>query len=136
MDDVRVIRTVRFRARHHYGRREWSDDENRRVFGPQCEPHEHDWTVEVHVVGPVDTQTGWAVDLEALDAAVAAATRGWDGGDLNQALHAVADGGMQPSTEELARWLHAELSARVSPPARVVRVRVAESPDLASEYPA
>jgi len=136
MDDVRLIRTLRFRARHHYGRRDRSAGENRRVFGAQADSHEHDWTVEVHVVGPVDPRTGWAVDLAALDAAVAAATRGWEGGDLNAVVGAVADGTMQPSTEELARWLYRELSPRVPEPGRLERVRVQESPELAAEYPA
>lgn len=136
MDEVRVIRTLRFRARHNYGRREWSDAENRRAFGPQADPHEHDWSVEIHVVGVVDPRTGWAVDLAALDGVVAELTRGWDGGDLNVLVAPVAAGRMQPSTEELARWIHGELAATVEAPARVARVRVAESAELASEYPA
>ena len=119
MDHVRVIRTVRFRASHHYRRRDWSEAENRRVFGDQADPHEHDWTVEVHVEGPIDPATGW------------------DGGDLNALVSVVTDEGMMPSTEVLARYLHDALSRRMAgSPARVARVRVAESPDLASEYPA
>lgn len=135
MDPARLIRTVRFRARHHYRRMEWSDEENRRVFGPQGEPHEHDWTVEVHVVGPPDPDTGWVVDLGALDASLAATTEGWEGGDLNERIDDVANGAMLPSTEALARWLFRALSPMVPEPARLDRVRVAESTELAAEYP-
>ena len=52
------------------------------MFGEQVEPHAHDWRVEVHVAGPVDPLTGWCVDLGALDACLADATTGWDGGDI------------------------------------------------------
>jgi 6-pyruvoyltetrahydropterin/6-carboxytetrahydropterin synthase len=136
VDRARLIRTLRFRARHHYLRGDWSEAENRRVFGAQTEPHEHDWTVEVHVTGPIDADTGWVVDLGALDAALADITDGWNGGDLNVLVPDVAAGRVLPSTEGLARWLHGALGGRVPAPARLERVCVRESPDLASEYPA
>ena len=134
--EARVVRTVVFRARHHYGRDAWSGEENRRVFGPQCEPHAHDWRAEFHVVGPIDDETGWAVDLPALDAEVARILEGWDGGDLNAVVPPVAAGAMTPSTENLARWLFECLAPWVSGSARVVQVRVFESPELGSRYPA
>ncbi|MHB1193281.1 MAG: 6-pyruvoyl trahydropterin synthase family protein [Longimicrobiales bacterium] len=134
--EARLIRTVRFQAVHHYRRAGWSDDENRRVFGPQAEPHAHDWRVEVHVAGPVDPSTGWCVDLAALDAALGRATAGWEGGDLNALVPEVARGDMTPSTENLARWLHGRLADTLPAPARVAEVRVFESDGLGSAWPA
>ena len=122
MSEARLIRRTRFRAVHHYSRSDWSQVENRRVFGAQVEPHEHEWLVEVHVVGPLDEETGFATDLGALDGALRAALAGWDGGDLNALIPEVATGQMQPSTEGLARWLHGRLGGAVSYPARVVEV--------------
>lgn len=136
MDEARLIRTVRFHALHHYRRAGWPEAESRRVFGAQSEPHAHDWRVEIHVAGPVDPGTGWCVDLTLLDAAVAEVTRGWDGGDLNALVAEVARGEITPSTENLARWLHARLADRVPPPAHVVEVRVFESDELGSGWPA
>lgn len=135
MDEARLIRRWHFRAWHHYRRPEWSEAENRRVFGAQCEPHAHDWTVKVQVAGPVAADTGWAVDLAVLDDALGVITAGWDGGDLNALVPSVADGSMTPSTENLARWLYHALAARVPPPARVLRVHVFEDPDLGAAYP-
>jgi len=136
MGRARLIRRVRFRARHRYWRPEWSDAENRRAFGAQADVHEHDWVVEVHVSGALDARTGWVVDLGSLDAALADLTRGWDGGDLNTLVPSVADGTMTPSTENLARWLFKALEGRVEEAVRVVEVRVFESPDLGGAYPA
>jgi len=136
MDEARLIRTVRLRAVHRYWRPAWSDEENRRVFGDQAASHPHDWRVEVHVAGPVDPRTGWCVELGALDRAVAEATRGWDGGDLNALVPEVARGEMTPSTENLARWLHARIAPGVPAPARLVEVRVFESGELGSAWPA
>ncbi len=132
---ARLVRTLRFRASHHYRRAGWSGEENRRAFGAQTEPHAHEWRVEVHVAGPVDPITGWCVDLDALDACVAGATAGWDGGDLNALVPEVASGEMTPSTENLARWLHARLAGCLAGPARGVEVRVFESDELGSCWP-
>lgn len=134
--ESRLVRAVRFRAAHHYRVPEWSEDENARRFGDQARPHTHDWRVEVHVSGPVDPHTGWCVDLVALDAVIADVTRGWDGGDLNALVPDVARGAMRPSTENLARWLFQTLASRVPDPARLAEVRVFESDDLGSVFPA
>lgn len=136
MTEAWLIRRTRFRARHHYARSDWSDEENRRSFRDQTEPHEHDWMVEVHIVGPIDESTGFVVDLGAVDAAMEAVMDGWDGGDLNLLIPEVVDGGMQPSTESLARWLYGRLSGAIPRPGRLVEVAVFESPDLGARYPA
>lgn len=136
MSDTRLIRRIRFRASHHYGHPAADPADNRARFGDQAEPHEHDWCVEVHVVGPVDPDTGWLTNLGALDAALDRITEGWDGGDLNALVPPVAAGEMQPSTEALARWLYRRLEPEVARPARLAEVRVFESPDLGASHPA
>lgn len=136
MDEARLIRTVRFRAVHHYRKTAWSEEQNRRVFGAQADSHAHDWRVEVHVAGPMDPATGWCVDLAALDARLAAVTAGWDGGDLNERIPETARGEMTPSTENLARWLHRRLADALPAPSRLLEVRVHESDALGSAFPA
>lgn len=136
MIEACLVRRRRFRARHHYARPSWTAERNREVFGAQTEPHEHDWVLEVRVAGPIDPATGFCVDLGALDRWLDELTAGWDGGDLNALIPAVAAGDVIPSTEGLARWLFGELSPRVPAPARIQGVAVFESEDLGAEYPA
>ena len=131
------MRTVRFTARHRYGRRDWDEARNEAVFGPARESHEHDWTLTVSVRGPVDPQSGMVVDLTALDAVLRAeVVERFDGGDLNEAVAPVRAGRMQPSTEALAGWLFQRLAPRIPGDARLVRLRLAESDELASEVEA
>lgn len=136
VDDARLIRRMRFTAAHRYGAPGEPGPEDRARFGDQVEAHIHRWTLEVQVVGPVDPDTGWLTDLLALDEALSELTEGWDGGDLNALVPEVAAGRMQPSTENLARWLFEALEPRVPDPARLDQVRVFEGPDLGSAYPA
>ena len=136
MNDARLIRSVRFTASHHYGRPSWSKDRNRAVFGGQTEPHEHEWAVTVWVSGPRDPDTGFVVDLGALDAALSRVLSPLHAANLNEVIPEVRAGTLQPSTESLAAWVYERLEPLVPTPARLERVRVAESAELAGEYPA
>lgn len=135
MAEAALERTVRVRAKHHYHRPDWSEARNREVFGAVAEPHAHDYLVTITVRGALDAH-GFVVDLPRLDRAIAEEVAALDGGDLNVLVPEVRAGRLQPSTEALARWLWGRLEGRVPPPARLARVRVAESPELAAEYPA
>ena len=131
MPEALLERTVRFRARHHYRRADWSEGRNREAFGAVADPHDHEYAVTVAVCGRLDAQ-GFVVDLAALDRLLAELLGPLHGGDLNALLF--PDGKVQPTTEALARWVWEGLVGRVPAPARLARVRVAESPELAAEY--
>lgn len=133
---AKLVRTVRFRARHHYHNPDWTDEENARVFGAQRVPHEHRWRVTVHVEGPVDTATGWCCDLGLLDGALGRLMGGWDGGDLNVLIPEVAAGALRPSTENLARWIFLRLQESLRGQVALVQVDVHESDTLGAVYPA
>ena len=133
--EAKLIRRVRFRATHRYGWTTPPSEDDRARFGDQVEANEHDWYVEVHVAGPIDPRTGWVTNLRALDAHLDRLMDGWDGGDLNERVPPVAEGRIQPSTEELAVWLFGELHALVAPPARVTEVRMFESVELGACFP-
>lgn len=134
MEEASLVRTVRFHASHRYGRPEWRDERNRRVFGASTESHAHDWTLEVTVRGPVDEDTGFVVDLAALDERLEELVGTVDGRDLNRSIPEVREGRMMPTTESLARWFWRRLASEIPGSARLVRVRVAESDTLAAEY--
>ena len=135
MSEARLTRRSGFTAYHHYGRPEWSEIENRQAYGAQVDSHAHDWMVELDVVGPIDEDTGFAVDLRVVDDALAALVQDWAGGDLNELIPEVREGSMQPSTESIARWLFLRLEDGVPSPARLVRVGVWESDELGAVFP-
>lgn len=135
MPEASLLRTVRFSAGHRYGRAELSDEENRRTFGPGVEAHGHNWTLTVTVRGEIDPDTGFLVDLGALDAVLREEVTGrFDQRNLNEVVTPVRAGAMQPSTEALAHWLFERLAPRIPGSARLEAVRLAESDDLAAEY--
>lgn len=136
MHEATLIRTVRFSAGHHYRRPGWSEEENRRVFGASANPHGHDYELEVHVRGPVDPETGFVVDLGALDELLRRrVVEPLDQQDLTRVIPAFAPGEAIPTSEALARWLFRRLEPEIPGEAcRLVRVRLHESDTLAAEY--
>lgn len=136
MPEASLIRTVRFRASHRYRRVEWSEERNRRTFGPSAKAHAHDWSVVVTVRGEVNPETGFCVDLMALDRVLKdEVVEPLEGREVTEALPEFALGGRIPTTEELARFFFGRLRPRIPGGARLVRVAVRESEVLAAAYP-
>ena len=69
----RVTRRYAFAASHRLHSPRLSDEENRALYGKCNHPygHGHNYVVEVSACGPLDGETGRAVDTGALDALVA-----------------------------------------------------------------
>jgi len=65
----RVTRRYRFAASHRLHAPQLSEEENRRVYGKCNNPrgHGHNYVLEVSARGPLDSVTGRALDLGALD---------------------------------------------------------------------
>lgn len=134
--DAVLVREVRFVASHHYRLPGRAPAESRASFGDQAAPHEHHWRVRVEVAGRIDPDTGFVVDLEALDTLLEEVVGGWRDADLNERIPEVRNGAMQPSTEALARWTYERLASRMPAALRLARVHVWESDELGAYYPA
>ena len=65
---VTVHRKAHFNAAHRLFKKEWSDDQNRKVFGKCSNPnyHGHNYELIVSVTGEVDPETGFVIDLKVL----------------------------------------------------------------------
>lgn len=134
---IRLERRFRFSASHLYRRSDWSEEENRRRFGKcaNLPGHGHNYRLFVSVTGEIDPETGFVVDLGALDQTVT--TRVVDVLDhhhLNSELPEFADGGAIPSSENLLLWIAARLNGHLPAGASLVKLRLEEDEDLAAEW--
>ncbi len=68
MPQVVVTRRAHFNAAHRLFNPAWSDAENARVFGPcaNANAHGHNYNLDVSVIGEVDPQTGYVIDIKQL----------------------------------------------------------------------
>jgi len=131
-----LTRRVTLSAAHRYRRPEWDDAKNREVFGACAHPnwHGHTYTVDVTVGGPVSDVTGFCADLGALDAALQReVVDALDHRNLVLDVPEFAEGGLIPTSENVAIWIARKLQSALGGAAKVLRVRVAEEPGLWAE---
>ena len=66
---VAVIRRASFNAAHKLWNADWTDEKNKEVFGLCANKnyHGHNYTLEVKVVGEIDSETGYVIDLKLLN---------------------------------------------------------------------
>lgn len=130
-----LTRTARFSAAHRYYRPEWSEEENRRAFGPCSNPHGHghNYVLEATVAGAPDPRTGFCVDLNALDGVLSAAVEPLDHQHINHAVPEFREGGLIPTCENLVVYLWREIASHIED-ARLVRLRLCEDVDLCVDY--
>ncbi len=69
MMKIAVFRKSHFNASHRIFNANWDDKKNFEVFGKCSNPHfhGHNYNLEVKVVGEVDPDTGYVIDLKILN---------------------------------------------------------------------
>ena len=135
MPRVRITRRLHFCAAHRLARPEWSEEENRRVFGDCANAnwHGHNYDLEVTVSGPVDPETGYVMDLKALkDLVNRRVVDDLDHRNLN--LDVPWLDGVIPSTENLAVSIWERIAPHIPPPAELDKVVLWETPRHWVEY--
>lgn len=127
---ARITRKTRFCAAHAFWLDGADDAENRRRFGLAARRHGHNYELEAAIDGPIDPQTGMAMNLRDLKAILDEVVRApLDFADLNADVPALA--GRLPSLETLADFLWPALAQRVSAAGLTLAwIRLYESEDL------
>ena len=95
-------------------------------------PHGHNWDVEIFVRGSKLNDLGMLVDYGDIKTAIRVVMKEIDHVDLNLVPAFVRS---NPTSENLARYIHDRLSERVdSERARVCRVTICETPGTSASY--
>ncbi len=131
-----LTRIVRFSAAHRYYRPEWSEERNLQTFGACANPHGHghNYVLEVMVAGEPDPETGFSIDLAALDRILEERVRRpLDHQHVNHAIAEFGEGGLIPTTENLVVWIWSRVAPAIEG-ARLVRLRLREEEGLWVDY--
>lgn len=128
-----LTRAVGFHALHRLYRPDWSEAQNREVFGSLSDAagHGHDYQCIVTVTGPMDPAMGMVIDLPLLDRILQEeVVAPLDGRYLNRDVPAFAAGQPLPTCEAVAAHLFPRIAARLPAGVTLTRVRVMEDPTL------
>jgi 6-pyruvoyltetrahydropterin/6-carboxytetrahydropterin synthase len=130
---IEVTRRYTFSASHRLHTPALSDEQNRQLYGKCNNPfgHGHNYLLDVSVRGPVDAQSGRAVDPAALDRLVRERVLAeFDQKNLNAEIEEFQR--IVPTTENLGLLIHSRLeqawpSMFPQPWPRLEKVRIAET---------
>lgn len=129
---LRLVRTVTFRAWHRLSDSRATDADNRAWFGATVDPHPHDYRCEVAVAGPVDERLPMVMDLATLDRLLTEqVVEPWDGKHLHRDDPAFRD--TLPTCEGMAREVFRRLAPRLPTGVHLAAVTIAEDDRLRAE---
>lgn len=132
---VAVFRKEHFNAAHRLHNPTWSDEKNARVYGKCNNPnyHGHNYDLIVKVVGAVDPETGYVIDLKELsDLIQAEVTDRFDHKNLNLDTDEFRD--LNPSAENIAMVIYDRLRPHLRPELDLT-IRLHETERNFVEYP-
>ncbi len=132
-----LTRKIRFAAAHRYYRPDWSETENRRVFGDCANPHGHghNYLMEVTVRALIDAQTGFSADLAALDELLQTHVISvFDHQHINHAVPEFGAGKLIPTTENIARYAWDRIRSALAQGMQLRRIRLHEDETFYVDY--
>jgi 6-pyruvoyltetrahydropterin/6-carboxytetrahydropterin synthase len=133
---VAVFRKGHFNAAHRLHNPLWSDEKNKTVFG-QCNNnnfHGHNYEIEVKVVGEVDPETGYVIDMKILSDLIKSEIEDrFDHKNLN--LDTEEFRTLIPSAEHISYVIYHILREKIDPKYDL-SIKLWETPRNFVEYPA
>ena len=127
-----ITKKYHFSASHKYGNDYWSEEKNLEVFGKDYNTHGHNYILEVSVVGPIDPDSGWLVDLSTLNQIVKTKI-------VNVLDHSQIEvdvdwfKGKQPSSENILIWIWDQIVADLEQ-GSLYRLRLVETHSIHTDY--
>jgi 6-pyruvoyltetrahydropterin/6-carboxytetrahydropterin synthase len=133
---IAAYRKAHFNAAHRLHNPGWSDEQNIKMFGLCNNPlyHGHNYDLEVKIVGEIDPQTGYLIDLKYLkDIIKDEIENRFDHKNLNLECPEFKD--LNPTAENICVVIWHILRAKMESKYDIV-VRLYETPRNYVEYPA
>ena len=132
MKNLYLTKLFYLNAAHQYGHKDWSDEKNQNVFGPDSKVHGHNYILEVMVTGEVDEDTGFIVDLGHLKKIVNKYVIDvLDHTQFEKEVEWFTD--KQPSSENLAQFIWLQIEPCLKG-AKLYRIRLKETPTIFTDY--
>lgn len=133
---IAAFRKAHFNAAHRLHNPSWTDEKNEAIFGKCNNPyyHGHNYELEVKVVGEIDPETGYLIDLGVLKDYIKEEVEDYlDHKNLNLEIPEFKE--LIPSAEYICYVIWQRLRRRL-PEKFDLYVRLYETPRNYVEYPA
>ncbi len=131
-----VFRKGHFNAAHRLHNKHWSEEKNRDIFGLCNNPgfHGHNYDLYVKVIGEVDPDTGYVIDMKHLSELIHdEIEERFDHKNLNLDTQEFKD--LNPTAENICKVIFDILRKKIDPQFDL-QIRLYETPRNFVEYPA
>ncbi len=111
---IKACRKAHFNAAHRLYRKDWSDEKNLQVFGKCSNPkyHGHNYELIVGVIGDIDPETGYLIDLKILKDYIKTEVEDYmDHKNLNEEVKEFAT--LNPTVENIASVIWTRLRNKI-----------------------
>ena len=128
-----LTKQYKFCAAHRYWNDNWSDEENKNIFGKDIYIHGHNYLLDVTISGPINVDSGFIMNLKTLNDLI-------HNKIINIFDHSQIDKDIswfhnrQPSTEHMVVFIWSEIVDGIPSPAKLHKLRLQETPTIYTEY--
>lgn len=131
-----IARRRTFATAHFYEQKAYSVQQNREIFGACYTPHGHghNYTLEMFVEGPIESESGLVVNVTDLDIILRDVTKAFDHQHISFDVPEFKD--VVPTTENLSAYFFRKMQARLKelhPTLTLNRVRLYETDEIWAE---
>ncbi|WP_109300560.1 6-carboxytetrahydropterin synthase [Aquimarina sp. AU474] len=112
---IKACRKAHFNAAHRLYRKDWSDEKNLQIFGKCSNPkyHGHNYDLIVSVIGDIDPETGYLMDLKILKEYIKTEVEDYlDHKNLNEEVEEFMD--LNPTVENIAVVIWKKLRNKIN----------------------
>jgi 6-pyruvoyltetrahydropterin/6-carboxytetrahydropterin synthase len=134
---VAVFRKAHFNAAHRLHNPTWDAEKNKEIFGlcNNANYHGHNYTLEVKLIGEIDPETGYVIDLKILKDIIREEVEDrFDHKNLNLDCPEFAQ--LNPTAENIAVVIYDLIRKRLNPEKYDLKIRLYETERNYVEYPA
>lgn len=131
-----IIRKEHFNSAHRLNNPKWSEEKNKEVFGKCNNPnyHGHNYHLEVKVIGEIDPDTGFVMDVKELKELIKVHVLDkYDHKNLNLDVEEFKT--TNPTAENIARMIYQNLIQQLSEGFEL-KIKIYETERNSAEYPA
>ena len=127
-----ITKQYKFCAAHKYWNDNWDEDKNIEVFDKDVKLHGHNYDLYVTIKGPIDSDSGFIINLKYLNKIVSDKV-------IEVLDHSLIQDnewfkGKQPSTENLVQFIWHQILPEISLPAKLHCIKLRETGTIFTEY--
>ena len=128
-----ITKQYKFCAAHRYWNTDWSEEENKNIFGKDVYIHGHNYLLDITIFGPIDEKSGFIINLKTLNKLM-------ENKVVNVFDHSQIEADIdwfenrQPSTENMVMFIWGQIVDHISSPAKLYSIKLQETPTIYTEY--